>query len=316
MRGLAKLALGSGTFRFVTIVGLVGAAILAGASTAAAQDDSDIRGRDQIVFTGSLVVPEGETVDTALIFDGPATIGGTVTESVLVFNGDTEITGTVGEDVVVFNGNVVVRSGAVIEGDLVTQGTAEVEDGATVRGDRTNIVTRFDFDIGIASRFVWWIGISLSMVILGLLLHAFAPGLGDAVRDAVRARMGSSIGWGVALFFLIPIGSVLLLVTVIGIPLGIFFLLALALIYSVGYVVGATGVGALLVKSPTTSRFVVFLAGWAVLRALALIPVVGGLVWLAATAWGLGLFAIAVRSRSAAPPMAPPPAPPMPVGVA
>lgn len=314
MRGLATSRLGSRSLRGLTIAGLIGALLVVGASSAAAQDDADSTDRDQIVFTGSLVVPEGETVDTALIFDGPATIDGTVTETVLVFNGDTEISGTVGQDVVVFNGDVVVRSGAVIEGDLVTQGTAEVEDGATIRGNRTNIVTRFDFDIGIASRFVWWIGISLSMLILGLLLHAFAPGLGDAVRDAVRARMGSSIGWGVALFFLIPIGSVLLLVTVVGIPLGIFFLLALALIYSVGYVVGATGVGAMLVKSPTTSRFVVFLAGWAILRALALIPVVGGLVWLAATAWGLGLFAIAVRSRPA--PMAPPPAPPMPVGVA
>jgi hypothetical protein len=288
--------------------------VVAGAAPAAAQDGSARSDRDQIVFSGTLVVPEDESVDTAVIFDGPATIDGTVTETLVVFNGDTEISGTVGEDVVVFNGDVVVRSGAVIEGDLVTQGTAEVEDGATIRGDRTNIVTRFDFDIGFASRFVWWIGISLSMLILGVLLLAFAPGLADAVRDAVRAKMGSSIGWGVALFFLIPIGSVLLLVTVVGIPLGIFFLLALALIYSVGYVVGATGVGALLVRSPTTSRYLVFLAGWGILRVLALIPVVGGLVWLAATAWGLGLFAIAVRSRPA--PMAPPPAPPMPVGAA
>ena len=55
--------------------------------------------------------------------------------------------------------------------------------------------------------------------------------------------LGSSIGWGAGLFFLLPIGSVLLLVTVVGIPLGVFTLLALAFIYTLGYVVATIGLG-------------------------------------------------------------------------
>ena len=38
---------------------------------------NDNPSRDQIVLSGQLVVPQGETVDTALIFHGPATIAGT-----------------------------------------------------------------------------------------------------------------------------------------------------------------------------------------------------------------------------------------------
>jgi hypothetical protein len=39
-----------------------------------------------------------------------------------------------------------------------------------------------------------------------------------------------------------------------------------------------------------------FLAGWGILRALALIPVLASLVWLAATVWGLGALVIAARA--------------------
>ena len=273
----------------------------------------------QIVLTGRLLVAADETVDTALIFDGPALVEGTVRESLLVFNGDAEITGTVEEDVFVFNGDVVVRSSAVIEGDLITQGTPQIEEGATIRGDQKGVATKIDFEaVGFGGRVLWWVAYSVSVLILGLLLLLFAPQLFPLVRDAVRDRLGSSIGWGAGLFFLLPIGAVILLVTVVGFPLGIFTLLALSFIYTVGYVIATLAVGTMVMRT-SPSRFVVFLVGWVILRALALIPVLGGLVWFLASVWGLGLLAIAIRHRavtSVAPVGPPPPVPPAPVGVA
>jgi hypothetical protein len=268
---------------------------------------------DQVVLTGRLVIEEDRTVDTAAIFNGPALIEGTVREDVFVLNGDTEIAGTVNGDVVVLNGDVVVRSGAVIGGDLVTKETPQVEEGATIRGSRSNVVTRFDFEmVGFAGRFAWWLGYTVSVLILGLLLLAFAPHLDGAVADAVRMRLGSSIGWGIGLFLLLPIASVVLLLTIVGIPLGLFVLFALALIYTLGYVGATIGVGRLVMRS--SSRYVAFLVGWAILRAIALIPFVGGLLWLLASAWGLGLLAVAARAgrtprtlRTEVPP--PPPVP-------
>lgn len=288
-------------------------------SPAFAQGRAQASDNEQIVLTGRLFIASDETVDTALIFDGPALVEGTVRESLVVFNGDAEIIGTVEQDVIVFNGSVVVRDGAEVGGDLVTQETPQVEEGATVRGDRTSVVTRFDVDmVGFAGRFVWWIGYSISTLILGLLLLAFAPQLFPAVRDIVRERLGSSIGWGFGLFFLLPIGSVFLLVTVVGIPLGLFLLLALAFIYTVGYVVATLAAGSMIMRS-SSSRFVVFLVGWVVLRVVALIPFVGGWLWFLASVWGLGLLAVAIRSRgvtTVVPSGSTPPLPPAPVGVA
>jgi hypothetical protein len=273
----------------------------------------------QVVLTGSLVVGADETVDAAVILNGPALVEGTVRESLIVLNGDAEVSGTVEQDVVAFNGDVVIRSGAVIGGDLVTQRTPQIEEGATVRGQQKSVTTEIDIEaVGFGGRVFWWVAYSASVLILGLLLLLFAPQLFLRVRDAVRDRLGPSIGWGAGLFFLLPIGSVLLLVTVIGFPLGIFTLLALSLIYTLGYVVATLAVGTLVLRT-STNRFVVFLVGWGILRLLALIPIVGGIVWFLASIWGLGLLAVAIRHRevTTVTPVGPtPPMPPAPVGVA
>ena len=286
--------------------------VLGVGSPASAQEDA---GEDHVVLTGGLFVPEGETVKTAVVFDGPVSIEGTVSETLVVFNGRTEISGTVGQDVVVFNGRVTVRSGAEVGGDLFSREDAEVEEGATVRGDVGAVPTKFDFeDTWFPGRIAWWIGYTVSTLVLGLLLFLFAPRLDDAIVGAFRNRRGASIGFGVALFFLIPIAAVLLLVTIVGIPLGLFVLLALALLYTVGYVTGAHALGRMLVKR-SKSALPAFLAGLGILRLIAFVPILGGVTWLVASVVGLGILAVAARSRSstamAYEPAAPPPPPPI-----
>jgi hypothetical protein len=74
---------------------------------------------------------------------------------------------------------------------------------------------------------------------------------------------------------------------------------------------------------PPTSRLLAFLAGWLILRAIAIVPGIGGLAWFLATVFGLGLLAVSARqggrdpagtitSGGTAVPIPPPP--PMPPG--
>lgn len=291
---------------------LFAAAMFAGpaaAQTTGSGSDDD----DQIVLHGTLQVDEGQTAGAAVIFDGSAVIDGTVRESLVVFNGSVEITGEVRKDVVVFNGDVVVRSGATIGGNLVTQSDPTVEPGATVTGEQRSVSTEVDLtDVGLASRFAWWVAYSLSALALGLILLALAPRLDEAIGRAARDRRGPSIVAGVVVFFLLPIVAVVLLATVVGIPLGLFLLLALALLYTVGYVAGAHAIGRMVVKPPA-SRYAGFLAGLGIVRLLALVPVVGGIVWAITTIVGLGVLVVAARrvTHDSAPVVSPAP-PPMP----
>jgi hypothetical protein len=300
------------TMRFVFTLGAVLVfGVLLAAPAAASGGQDELTDNDQIVMNGRLDVPTGDTVDTAVLFHGTATIAGTVTNSVVVFDGPTDISGHVQQDVFVFSGPVTVRSGAQIDGDLVTSEAATVEPGATIGGEQQRISARFDAQaFGVASRIAWWIGYTVSALLLGVLLLWLAPGLDAAIVRAVRERMGGSIGFGALAFFALPIIAVLLLVTVVALPLGLFAMLAFGLIYTVGYVAGAHAIGRLLVKPPT-SRFLAFLAGLGLLRVLALIPVLGGLTWTLASIFGLGVLLVASRRAAdePAPAQALPPAP-------
>ena len=277
--------------------GILLALAISGPAQAQAQGerDGDANDNDQIILHGDLLVPEGDTVGAAVIFDGPATVAGTVTDSLVVFNGRVEITGSVRRDVVVFNGDVVVREGAQIGGNLVTQATPVIEEGAEVAGEQRSIASTTEWeDVGLAGRFAWWLAYSISTLILGLILLLAAPQLDTAVTWAVRERSGASIGIGIATFILLPILAVLLLATIVGIPLGLFILLGIALLYTVGYVAGAHAIGRMLLKQPK-SRYVAFLAGWGIVRLLGRIPIVGGLVWMLVTIFGLGALVTAAR---------------------
>jgi hypothetical protein len=268
------------------------------APAAVAQDDDGPDTDDQVVLTGRLLVAEGETVQTAVIFNGSATIDGTVAETLVVFNGRTEITGTVGEDVIVFNGAVVLRSGSRVGGDVVSRQAPQIEDGATVEGSVDDLPTRWDYwDVTFVGRFVWWLAYTVSTLVLGLVLLMLARGLDPASIRALRDRLGATIGFGLLWFVLLPIVAVLLFVTIVGIPLGLFLLFALGLVYSIGYVVGGLALGRLVVKEPT-SRYLAFLAGWGALRVIALVPFLGGIAWLVGTVLGLGTLWVAARAPS------------------
>ncbi|HZD18613.1 MAG TPA: polymer-forming cytoskeletal protein [Actinomycetota bacterium] len=299
--------------RSVGIGALLCLGVVALAPGALAQDDDGLSTDDQIVITGRLVVPEGETVQSAVIFNGDAVIDGTVADWLVVFNGRTEITGSVGEDLVVFNGDVVLRSGSRVGGDVISLSDPQIEEGATIGGNVEDLATRWDFyDATFVGRFAWWLAYTVSSLVLGLLLLLFAPSLDPASIRALRERLGATIGFGVLVLVLLPIIAVLLLVTIVGIPLGLFLLLALALVYSIGYVVGALALGRLVVRQPT-SRYLAFLAGWGAVRLLALVPFLGGFVWLVGTVLGLGTFWVTSRAASRGmrqvAPIAPPPPP-------
>ena len=279
-----------------------------------------------VVLTGRLDMPRGLTASDAIIFNGNATIAGDVTNNVIAFNGDIAVTGNVGKNVIAFNGTVTVVKGAHVGGDVVSHRRPSVAPG-TVDGQirqSSNFNVNFG-QITAVGRILIWLATSVSSFLLGLLLVLAVPKAMDATARTATARFGASIGFGFLMFIGLPIVAFVAMVVLLGIPLGLGILLALGLLYWLGYTAGAYALGRRLVAAPA-HRLLAFLAGWAILRALALIPIVAGLVWLCMTVWGLGALVIAARTAGRADPQtasiatpgagAPPipPPPPIPVG--
>jgi hypothetical protein len=301
----ARHNIGGGHMRRSLAIGLMSLIGLALATPALATPALAQDAQDQeafVVLSGPANVPSGQQVGDLVVFHGSATVDGTVDGSLTAFDAPVTISGRVNGDVVVFNGRVELRRGANVTGDVVSQDAPVVAPGATIGGATKRVQTNPRWEgFGWVGRFVFWLAVSVSTLVVGLLLLWLA-GRGAAARilEAARTRIGPSIGWGLLAFFGLPILGILALVTVVGIPLGLGLLAALGLIYALGYSASAWILGRSILRTPT-AWVVAFLLGWAILRAVALIPILGGFVWFAAVAFGLGVLLVTIwRARAGA----------------
>jgi uncharacterized Zn-binding protein involved in type VI secretion len=282
--------------RAVLAVAVAIGGVLVVASPAFARFGSD-PSEPFVVITGALVVPSGSTVSDAVIFNGDATIDGDVDGQVIAFHGDVTVSGTVSENIFSLNGHVTLLGDAVVRGDIASRFVPDIAPTATFDG-RLRSARSFDVNTGrltAVSRILVWLATTVSSFLLGLLLVLFVPRAAETVARTAAAQLGASIGFGFLILVGLPIVAVIAIGVLVGIPLGLGVLLALGLLYWLGYTAGAYALGRRLVSGPKKSMLA-FLAGWGILRGLALIPVLASFVWLAATIWGLGALVIAART--------------------
>ncbi|MFL5736822.1 MAG: hypothetical protein ACJ76P_05740 [Actinomycetota bacterium] len=301
--------------RRIALLALIAvAAVPALAGSAAASTGDGIGSR--VVLLGGLDVPEGKTVEDVFVLRGPVTIDGTATGNVLSVDGHVTVSGHIEGNLIAVNGPVELKDGAEVDGDVSSRLTPTIAPGATVKGAVKGVNVDFQFGNVFAARFVFWLAASISLLVLGLLLLAFVPRAAAATVETMRESTGAAIGFGFVVFIGLPVVAVLALVTLVGIPLGLGILLALVPLYSVGYVTTVWLLGRRIVRAPA-SPYLAFLVGWAILRVLALVPALGGILWFLASVFGLGVLAVTARraGRPAVPPppssepMAMPPAP-------
>jgi hypothetical protein len=301
------------------VVLLVGA-LFAGPAGAAVPS----RGGDRpISINGGVVIAQGESVKGPVIsVDGPATVNGVVkgdvyvgrgslringhvTGNVLVVDGDATISGRVGGDVIAVLGRVIVHSGARVSGDVVSRRPPQVASG-TVGGSvkRFNLASALRGFL-ITFLFVLWLAVTVSVAILGLVFVLLFPRAADATAGAGR-RVWASLGVGALVGILGPAIAFLVLLTIVGIPLGLGMLAALDALSTLGYVAASLALGRVMIKGTTTgARIGAFFAGFGILRAAALLPAIGVLVWIIACIYGLGALTIAAWRAGHQPAAAP-----------
>jgi cytoskeletal protein CcmA (bactofilin family) len=296
-----------------TLFMLVFLALLVAAAPAQAGDD-------QIVITGDVEVPRGETVGDVFVVHGSVRIDGRVTGDIVAFDAPVRINGPVEGEVVAFTERIVIGPGGHVDGDVSYW---DKSPAITVPGAVGGKTEKLDFDefaapLGIFAAWIAvWLAMSVSTLLLGMALLWLAPRSLEAAREVARTSTGAAIGIGLAVFFGLPAVAVLLMITLVGLPLGFALLLALLPIYAIGYTTSAFLLGRAIVKPPT-GRFLAFLAGWGILRVVAIVPILGGLTWFATVVVGLGAIAVAgyrARGRATAesdavPVASPPPAAP------
>lgn len=285
--------------RLALLAGVAGLLALP-AAPAVAGGGSDDGPDDRVIITGGAEVPGGETVGDLFVVDGDVTVDGDVEGDLVAVAGDLRLSGEVTGDVLTIAGRATLTRGAEVGGDL-TFGDEKplIADGATVDGE----ISDEDFDDisfapwAVITTIALWIAITLSLLVLGVTLVAILPRVAEAAAGASRESMWESIAIGIGTWVALGFIGFFALFTLVGIPLGLILLSAAIPAAALGYIAASFALGRRVTGS--ASPVLAFLAGFGILRALALIPFLGALISLLAATVGVGLLIVAASRAGA-----------------
>jgi hypothetical protein len=228
---------------------------------------------------------------------------------------DATVSGSVGGDVEVSAARIEIGPGARIAGKLRYRSDREpvIAAGAAIGGGLERLpgparawtwregAHRALHGVG---RGIWFSG----SFVLGVLLLLLAPGyLADTSRVAA-AEWPLCLGVGFGILVAVPVAAVLLVVTLIGIPLGLLAIALYAVVLLLGHVVAAVAVGdyALGRWAPARAaaarwRVLALLAALVALALVRQVPLLGGLAVLLVFLAGVGALSLrAVRPKGPA----------------
>jgi len=272
---------------------------------------------DLQAFAGTVVLAESGTVTGSVEgAAGSVTIAGEVGEDVGIAGGSIEIadTATIAGDVDVGSGSfsldgrvdgtvrvgagsILLGSSASVGGDFLYDGELQQAEGATVDGEvrQDSSISGAEFE-GLPMVAGWlFTAYSLALTfVFGAILLLLLPGVAAGAVFDSQERPARTAGAGLLALLGGPALFVALLLTVVGIPLALLWILVYVLLLLVGFVLGEYAVGAwLLSLADYENRWVALLVGVLVVFALGRVPFVGGIVELVVLLLGLGALATA-----------------------
>jgi hypothetical protein len=278
------------------------------------------RGERDVVARGhSLEVKEEDSVHNAVVYGGNLVVKGHVEEDAVAFSGNVDIFGTVEGDASAFNGNVTLHPGSAVLGDVsAIGGTVVRNDGAHVEGGiesfgggnvgkvvagqvkdtlkkefrKKEVAADDDDDANEDDRGQGLPGFFIKFAALfglGFLGQLFLPARMKELSATVHAQPIRSgfVGFLGALA-LIPI-TLVLSITILGIPVAAALLLLAALAAVLGFTAVASEIGMRVpIMRGRKTQAVVLALGLLILLTLTSLPVLGWLVLIPTALMGFG----------------------------
>jgi cytoskeletal protein CcmA (bactofilin family) len=297
----------------VTIVNSVSGDVLAAGGTVSitANVSDDIRaaggsiavtgdvGDDAVIAGGSVTLGPGNTVGgRAWVAGGIVTVAGNVGGELRAAGGEIVVSGTIGGDVEFYAESIEIQPSAVIKGNLTYSAPKEavIHEGARIEGavNWHELDIRRDFaDRGwsFAGTLVFFLSLAVSAIVLFLINPHFTT---SAVQQ-LQSTPFKSLVVGLLVLFVTPFVVLMLLVSILGIPLGLSVLALYFVALLVGFLISMIWIGDFgfrrLGKTPDQSKWTragSILVAAAVLLAVDFIPFLGGLVLFLVLLLGVG----------------------------
>ncbi|MFC1955751.1 polymer-forming cytoskeletal protein [Chloroflexota bacterium] len=275
-------------------------------------------GRDLVVGCSQLSVLSTGRVDGDLIFGaGTAQVNGTIGDSILGGVGEVTLTNNVGGDIALTVDRLAITSSAVIQGNLkyTSPNEASIQSGAIISGDISHLIPdkpekaemAKGIMAGIFGVIVWKILSYVMIFIIGIILILIVKKRMTLIQTAIQKSPWQTLGWGALILIATPIAAIIVMITVVGLPLGIISLLLWGIALYLCQVPVALLLGRLIIRQnralDSTGIMIGALAlGLLILFVLRLIPIIGWIVGLLVVLFGLGALitsSVTMRFESA-----------------
>ncbi len=186
---------------------------------------------DLLIIGNSIAISSDGVVGRDLILTiSTLTLDGTVERRVAGVAEKVTHNGSVGAEVDISVEDLVITDDASIGGDLIyrSEKAAEIASGAEIGGEIAGemVEEAIDIDLGIAFDpiIIGIVGLITSAIYGTVLLLAF-PRLTVTASNQLLQSPFMSIAMGIVFLIVVPIAAILVMITVVGIPLGLISLL-------------------------------------------------------------------------------------------
>lgn len=285
----------------------------------AAGGEVNIRGTilDDLRLSGGQIIISGEILGNLTVAGGSVTLtdSAKVGGSLVSAGGNINIFAPIGSDVTIGAGKLTIgnavggsvkagageislASNARIEGDLTyySKNKAQIQKGAEIKGTVSHKIPddvrpERMFGAGILLYLIFEV---LSVLIVGLLVIKFYPNFINNTVEIIQKSSLTSLGVGLLGMITIPVAFIILMVTIIGIPLGIIILLSFFIYIYLSKIFVSIFLG----RSFSKLLGGVPRDGWALLIGIIIfvlltsIPFIGGLLYMLSIFLGLGALLI------------------------
>ena len=264
---------------------------------------SSVTVRGNIAGNATIAASDGNVTKEAII-GGDITGGvstfvmdGSIGRDMLIGSGTTVLGGTVGRDVNAGIDTLTVNQGARVGGNLTYQGNTEATVPAGVVAGKTQFTKVENKAESASSKFSYALGFIVAFIILALLVTLVMPKyIHEASTITVRRALLAFLA-GFAALILIPLASVILMSTIIGIPAGVVGIIVWALFIFLSSVFFAYYVGTLVLKKRARNALVVAMVGALIVGIALFIPVLNILVFMIALCVGIGMQLLHIQNQ-------------------
>jgi cytoskeletal protein CcmA (bactofilin family) len=267
--------------------------------------DTTVSGKARIAGGHIEIAPGAKLANGLSAAGGRIVVRGNVSGDMRVAGGHVTLDGPVSGDATVAAGTLDLGPNARIDGKLIYRGESIDRDPAAIvaGGVVQRAARNHSWDGGMARSItgaVWTLGLML----LAAIIAGALPGPTRRMQEELRTRPWLASLLGIVALICIPVAAVLVMITIIGIPIGLLAILGYVALIVVGYVSTAVVVSGLLldryksdVAARTAWRVGAAVLAMLVVSSLAHMPLVGKFVGLVALVVGVGVIVGATLHR-------------------